>query len=109
MSRIFYILLVVLFAFTLNKTLKKGDFDCLGFGDDCDFSGFRRCCEDFVCKDYRCALKETKENQVGRKCDWFHHCQKGYKCESHRCIKICDLFHHCQNGYKCESHRCIKI
>ena len=83
MSRIFYILLVVLFAFTLNKTLKK--IDCLGFGDDCD-SGFRFCCEDFVCKDYRCALKETKENQVGRKC--VNRCQKGYKCESHRCIKI---------------------
>ena len=89
MSRIFYILLVVLFAFTLNKTLKKNVFDCIGYGGDCDSDFTMRCCEDFVCKDYRCALKETKENQVGRtkKCDWFHRCQKGYKCESHRCIK----------------------
>lgn len=90
MSRIFYILLVVLFAFTLNKTLKNTP-RCLGFGDDCDFSGFRFCCEDFVCKDYRCALKETKENQVEQRpkyCDYFRRCQNGYKCESHRCIKI---------------------
>ena len=87
MSRIFYILLVVLFAFTLNKTLKKKT-NCIAYGGDCDLTSY--CCGDFVCKEYRCSLKGTKDNQVPwrtKKCDWFHWCKKGYTCQSHRCIK----------------------
>ena len=87
MSRIFYILLVVLFAFTLNKTLKKKT-NCIAYGGDCDFTSY--CCGDFVCKEYRCSLKGTKDNHVPwrtKKCDWFHWCKKGYTCQSHRCIK----------------------
>ena len=60
----------------------------MNLGDDCDFTSY--CCEKMTCKDYRCALKVIKDNQVkwapkGPKCDYFHHCRKFYKCESHRC------------------------
>jgi hypothetical protein len=88
MSKIFYILLIALFAITLNVSLKSKS-KCMALGDDCDLTEY--CCEGLVCKDYRCAVKGTKDNQVpwapkGVKCDFFHHCKKHKKCESHRCV-----------------------
>ena len=71
---IFYILLFVLFAFTLSKTLKKKK-NTLPLEEIVILS---YCCEDYKCKDYRCSLK---------KCDWFHWCKKGYRCLSHRSVK----------------------
>ena len=61
----------------------------MALGDDCDLTQY--CCNPYVCKDYRCSPKGTKENQVkwapkGPKCDYFHHCKKYFKCESHRCV-----------------------
>ena len=87
MPRIFYILLVALFAFTLSKKLKKKS-KCIAFGGNCDLTSY--CCDDFVCKDFRCSLKGTKDNLVPWrtvKCDWFRWCKDGYECQSHRCIK----------------------
>ena len=87
MSRIFYILLIALFTFTLSKKLKKKS-KCIAFGGDCDLTAY--CCEDFVCKDFRCSLKGTEDNLVPwrtEKCDWFRWCKDGYDCQSHRCIK----------------------
>ena len=88
MSKIFYILLIALFSISISKKSLKSKTGCMNLGDDCDLTSF--CCKKWVCKDYRCAVKGTKENQVkwapkGPKCDWFHHCSKYYICESHRC------------------------
>jgi hypothetical protein len=89
MSKIFYILLIALFAFILNVSIKSKS-KCMALGDDCDLTQY--CCGNYVCKDYRCAVKGTKENQVkwakkgGKKCDWWYHCKKNMKCESHRCV-----------------------
>ena len=81
------VLLFALFAFTLGKLRKT---KCVALLGDCDLTSY--CCGDYQCRDYRCATKDTKENQVewankgGLKCDWFHHCKKNYSCQSHRCI-----------------------
>ena len=88
MSKLFYFLLLALFAFTLNIKVKSKT-KCMQLGDDCDLTEY--CCGKNVCKDYRCSPKGTKENQVkwapkGIKCDYFHHCKKYFKCESHRCV-----------------------
>jgi hypothetical protein len=86
MKNIVTILFLALLSVSLCK-LKKSK--CLALGGDCDL--FHYCCEDMRCKDYRCAPKGTKDNQVqwapkGFKCDWFHHCTENYECQSHRCV-----------------------
>ena len=86
MSKLFTVLFVALLALSQCK-LKKSK--CLALGGDCDW--IHPCCGDLKCRDYRCALKNTKENQIqwspkGTKCDWFHHCKKNYNCQSHRCV-----------------------
>ena len=74
------------------STLLKTKTSCVAFGGDCDFTSY--CCGTLVCKDYRCAKRGTKDNQVkwapkGPKCDFFHHCRKGLYCQSHRCdVKV---------------------
>ena len=74
------------------STLLKTKTSCVALGGDCDLTSY--CCGKLQCKDYRCAKKGTKENQVpwapkGEKCDWFHHCKKGLHCQSHRCdVKV---------------------
>ena len=73
-----------------NSTLLKTKTSCVARNGDCDLTSY--CCGKLVCKDYRCVLKGTKENQVewapkGEKCDFFHHCKKGLYCQSHRCDK----------------------
>ena len=83
LSFLFFALLVLVMGGKLRKT------KCVALGGDCDFTSY--CCGDYQCRDYRCALKNTKENQVqwspeGTKCDWFHHCKKNYNCQSHRCV-----------------------
>ena len=66
------VLLFALFAFTLGKLRKT---KCVALFGDCDLTSY--CCGDYQCRDYRCATKDTKENQVewankgGLKCDWF--------------------------------------
>ena len=80
-------LFFALLAFVMSSKLRKTK--CVALGGDCDFTSY--CCGDYQCRDYRCSLKNTKENQVkwspdGAKCDWFHHCKKNYNCQSHRCI-----------------------
>ena len=85
MSKIFASVLFVLFSLVLSNKLQS---KCITHGGDCDLTSY--CCGDFVCKEYRCSLKGTKDNQVPwrtKKCDWFHWCKKGYKCQSHRCVK----------------------
>ena len=87
MSKISFLVLIFLFTIVYQKTLKTNT-KCMNLGDDCDLTSY--CCDKWVCRDYRCALKGTKENQVkwapkGPKCDYFHHCGDYYKCESHRC------------------------
>ena len=90
MSKLTIFLIVIGLVFVASKTLKK-KVNCIMISGDCDLSSY--CCEDFVCKDYRCALKGTKDNQIpwhirGGKCDWFHHCNKGLECQSHRCLDV---------------------
>lgn len=87
MSKFIFLLLIsTLIIFTSSLRTKKTK--CMGEGDNCDLTAY--CCSNLKCKDYRCSVKGTKENQeewapYGKKCDWFHHCKKDYICESHRC------------------------
>jgi hypothetical protein len=83
---IFLLLFSTLVIFTSSLRTKKTR--CMAEGDNCDLTAY--CCAGLKCKDYRCAVDGTKENQeewapYGKKCDWFHHCQKHYTCQSHRC------------------------
>ena len=93
MSKLYVIFFAILTSFIVSSKLKLKN-KCIAKGGDCDFTSF--CCSNLVCKDYRCAPKGTKDNQVkwhkkgGSKCDWFHHCKKGYTCQSHRCNKTSD-------------------
>ena len=93
MSKLYVILFAILTSFIVSSKLKLKS-RCIAKGDDCDLTSY--CCSNLVCKDYRCAVKGTKDNQVkwakkgGDKCDWFHHCKKGYTCQSHRCNKTSD-------------------
>ena len=90
MRNLFIILSFTLLAIIYSKSLKTAA-KCIQYGGDCDFTSY--CCGKNECKDYRCALQGTKDNQIGwdksnkegNKCDWFHHCKKGRKCMSHRC------------------------
>ncbi len=90
MKNLFLFITLAFFSVILSKTLKT-ETKCVKFQNDCDFTSY--CCEPYVCKDYRCAVKGTKDNQIGwdkskkegNKCDWFHHCKKGRTCRSHRC------------------------
>ena len=90
MSKLYVILFAILASFIVSSKLKLKS-KCIAKGGDCDLTSY--CCSNLVCKDYRCSVKGTKDNQVkwhkkgGDKCDWFHHCKKGYKCQSHRCNK----------------------
>jgi hypothetical protein len=84
--KFFLFLLLTVLISSLRMRSKTG---CIDFNGDCDLTSY--CCGSNVCKDYRCAKKGTKDNQVewapkGEKCDYFHHCKKFYKCESHRCV-----------------------
>ena len=93
MSKLYVILFAILTTFIVSSKLKLKS-KCIAKGGDCDFTSF--CCSNLVCKDYRCAPKGTKDNQVkwhkkgGSKCDWFHHCKKGFTCQSHRCNQTDD-------------------
>ena len=90
MKNLFIFITLAFFSVILSKTLKT-ETRCVNLKNDCDFTSY--CCDPYVCKDYRCAVKGTKDNQIGwdkskkegNKCDWFHHCKKGRKCMSHRC------------------------
>lgn len=89
MRALFIALLFALVAVTFGKLRKT---TCAGPGKDCDL--FNYCCGKYVCKDYRCAPKGTKDNQIkwrglGQKCDWFHHCKgSNVECQSHRCVRV---------------------
>ena len=93
MSKLYVILFAILASFIVSSKLKLKS-KCIAKGGDCDLTSY--CCSNLVCKDFRCSVKGTKDNQVkwhkkgGDKCDWFHHCKKGYKCQSHRCNKTED-------------------
>ena len=90
MKNLFIFITLAFFSVILSKTLKT-ETRCVKLQNDCDFTSY--CCDPYVCKDYRCAVKGTKDNQIGwdkskkegNKCDWFHHCKKGRTCRSHRC------------------------
>ena len=86
MKKFFYILLITIISLVLSAKLKNKKTRCMAKGENCDFTAY--CCQDYECKDYRCANKGTKDNQVewGIKCDWFHHCADHYNCRSHRCV-----------------------
>ena len=88
MRNLFIILSFTLLVIIYSKSLKTAA-KCIQYGGDCDFTSY--CCGKNECKDYRCSVEGTKDNQVkwapeGEKCDYFHHCKKFFKCESHRCI-----------------------
>ena len=84
-----YLITILLFLISIVSTSKIKKSHCVAYGGDCDATSY--CCSGMVCKDYRCAVKGTADNQEawapdGVKCDWFHHCGKNYKCQSHRCV-----------------------
>ena len=88
MSKLFYGIFLMILS-TINLKVLKAETKCMNLGDNCDLTSY--CCGKWVCKDYRCAVKGTKDNQVawapkGTKCDYFHHCPKYYHCESHYCV-----------------------
>lgn len=92
MSKLYLLLLLSFITFTIC------DLSCAAPGEDCDLT--EHCCGNYVCKDYRCSPKGSKDNKIiwapdGTKCDWFHHCGHGYNCQSHRCVlrrqKIVDV------------------
>ena len=93
MSKLYVIIFAILASFIVSSKLKLKS-KCIAKGGDCDLTSY--CCSNLVCKDYRCAVRGTKENQVkwakkgGSKCDWWHYCKKGYSCQSHRCNKTED-------------------
>lgn len=81
-------LILVLIAFSYCAQL-RAQTSCAKLFAPCHM--FQTCCEDLRCKDYRCAIKGTEDNLLswapnGIKCDWFHHCGKGFKCTDNRCI-----------------------
>ncbi len=83
---LFTSLFIILISMILSSKLQT---KCIVKNGDCDGTSY--CCTDLVCKDYRCVVKGTKDNQVawapdGEKCDWFHHCGDNYTCQSHRCV-----------------------
>lgn len=89
MSNFQKIILITILSLSISKLLKTKT-TCVARNGDCDLTSY--CCGSLECKDYRCALSGTKENQVawapkGEKCDFFHHCKKGLYCQSHRCDK----------------------
>ena len=45
----------------LTSSLRTKKTRCMGEGDNCDLTAY--CCSNLVCKDYRCAVKGTPENQ----------------------------------------------
>jgi hypothetical protein len=78
------ILIAALFVFANLKLRTKRSL-----GQDCD--GAHWCDGDLKCRDYRCATKNTAEDQIawapnGLKCDWFHKCKDHFECTEHRCI-----------------------
>ena len=86
--KIYSLIFTILLTITISKVLKKKT-TCRNLGDNCDLTS--DCCGSWVCKDYICAVKGTKDNQVewapkGDKCDVFHHCRKYYHCESNYCV-----------------------
>jgi hypothetical protein len=88
MSKLFCGIFLMILS-TINLKVLKTKTKCMNLGDNCDLTSY--CCDKWVCKDYRCAVKGTKDNQVewapkGTKCDYFHHCPKYYHCESHYCV-----------------------
>jgi hypothetical protein len=84
--------LLSLFFISFNLCLKlKTKTKCVSLNSDCDLTAY--CCADYVCKDYRCSVKGTLDNQVewapeGSKCNWTHTCKKDYSCQSHRCVLL---------------------
>ena len=87
MSKLSITLFIAIITLSIS-TLLKTKTTCVARDGDCDLTSY--CCGTLVCKDYRCSLKGTKDNQVawapkGTKCDFFHHCKKGLYCQSHRC------------------------
>ena len=86
---VFFILFLSIISLSFSKNLnRKKKRQCRPVAADCDL--FHWCCDDYVCKDYRCSRKGVKENildwaPTGFKCDWFHHCPDGYACFEHRC------------------------
>jgi hypothetical protein len=86
----FFLLSIVLISLNLCVKLKSKT-KCIALDGDCDLTAF--CCADYVCKDYRCSVKGTKDNQIewapdGDKCNWTHTCKKNYSCQSHRCVLL---------------------
>jgi len=86
MKKIFFFLLLGIITLVFSAKLRVRKTRCVSKGEDCDLTAY--CCQDYECKDYRCATQGTKDNQVewGIKCDWFHHCKDNYNCRSHRCV-----------------------
>lgn len=88
MKGIFGITVLAIFSICYSAKLKS-KCECATIFAPCDLSKY--CCDDLVCSDYRCSLKGTEKNKLawapdGIKCDWFHHCRKGFKCTYNRCI-----------------------
>ncbi len=90
MVKNFKLFLILLLTVIISSLKMKSQPRCIHLGEDCDLISY--CCGKNECKDYRCSVKGTKDNQVkwapeGEKCDYFHHCMQFFKCKSHRCVR----------------------
>lgn len=81
------ILLLVLLSVAFCSKLRT-QTSCATLLSPCDM--FKFCCGEMTCKDFRCAIKGSKDilswAPSGIKCDWFHRCVKGFKCRDNRCL-----------------------
>ena len=88
MSKGKILIFLSLISIVALKNLKKGLFS--KHGEACWL--LKWCKGNLTCVDYRCIYKEEKAVHVkqewspkGLKCNFFHHCQSGYKCVDNYC------------------------
>ena len=88
MSKGTILIFLSLISIVTLKNLKKGLFS--KHGEACWL--LKWCKGNLTCVDYRCIYKEEKAVHVkqqwspnGLKCNFFHHCQSGYKCVDNYC------------------------
>ncbi len=87
-----FLYFLVIITIVLSKSLKKMRTQKkAGHYEHCH--AFKWCGRGLRCTDYRCLNSTERENHTeidytpnGLKCDIFHHCQDGFKCEQHYCI-----------------------
>lgn len=81
-----FLILLGMIACSMKPKFKGKPCTALGF--DCDSS--KLCCGDYHCVNDRCQIDKEEstleyDRRRGGRCDEFHGCNDGLRCESHRC------------------------